>query len=332
MPADQTPLTRDFLLRTLQLNTDNIIKAFTSHLGEMSRRVEDNSTQLKIQGESINRHEKALDQNKTELSKINARLSAIERGAPGTSDLPVMRAQLRAESLVACRSLRIWPIPGISDNEMWGNVGEFIHGPLGVPEADICQDDIEMIKRAWTPENGVEGGRDEVIVTMKDKKSRDLLMVSSVNLADRVDAAGRPTAGTRIEVPDELKDTLRLLNRFGARLRSRHGPGTKRHVKFDEFAGSLFCNVKLPGDESWTRVTPQMAREDLGASVREENTKNQKRLASKLIPWPRELLARPMPAPTGARDSTGTGPATETRPDGVRPRWRSSGPTSEGRS
>ena len=37
-----------------------------------------------------------------------------------------------------------------------------------------------------------------------------------------------------------------------------------------------------------------MAREDLGASVREEDSWNQKRLAAKLVSGPRERLARPV--------------------------------------
>lgn len=109
-----------------------------------------------------------------------------------------------------------------------------------------------------------------------------------------MDKEGRPTAGIQMEVPSELDETFRLLHRFGTRLRARHGAGTKRHIKFDDFGRSLYANIKLPGDSTWTRVTPTMAREDLGASLREENACTQKRLATKLIPGPRERLNRPM--------------------------------------
>ena len=98
-----------------------------------------------------------------------------------------------------------------------------------------------------------------------------------------------------MEIPLELKDTFKLFSQFGARLHARHGDGTKRHIKFDDFARSLFTNVKLPGDAGWTRVTPDMAREDLQRSMKEENNIKQKRLASKLIPGPRERLSRPLP-------------------------------------
>ena len=109
------------------------------------------------------------------------------------------------------------------------------------------------------------------------------------------DKEGRPTAGIRLEIPEELKDTFRLLARFGTRLRARHGDGTKRHIKFDDFSGTLYTNIKLPGDTTWTKVTPAMAREDLEASHREENARHQKRLATKLVPGPQERLREQMP-------------------------------------
>lgn len=107
------------------------------------------------------------------------------------------------------------------------------------------------------------------------------MFANATNLSDSGDGEGRPTAGIRLEIPSELEDTFRLLARFGTRLRARHGEGTKRHIKFDDFAGSLYSNVKLPGDLSWTRVTPAMAQEDLEASLREESSRHKKRLATK---------------------------------------------------
>lgn len=122
-----------------------------------------------------------------------------------------------------------------------------------------------------------------------------------------------PTAGTRLEIPLELRETFKLLARFRTRLRARHGLGTKRHIEFDDYLGSLFINIKLPGDESWTRVSPSMARNDLEQSIREKELINQKRLAAKLLPGPRERLNRPLPPPRSSR----TRPVQESEtPDG----------------
>ena len=151
-------------------------------------------------------------------------------------------------------------------------------------------------------------------------------MAGSVNLAYEVGPDRRPTAGTRLEIPPELKGTFRLFTRFGTRLRARHGEGTKRHIKFDDFKGSLVTNVKLPGDENWTRVTPQMAKDDLEALMREEDSRNQARLAAKLVPGPRERLALPQPgARPGVRGRQA--PMNSAAPSGKRPRW--SGPAAK---
>ena len=164
-----------------------------------------------------------------------------------------------------------------------------------------------------------------------DKQKRDLVVSSSPNLSSRIDKEGRPTAGIRLEVPPELDDTFRLLHRFGTRLRARHGTGTKRHIKFDDYNGSLFTNIKLPGDTSWTKVTPAMAREDLGASLRKKNAHTQKRLAAKLVPGPLERLGRPMVESRGAVPLRLTGARGHSQvaveaspssiPSGKRPRW-----------
>ena len=132
---------------------------------------------------------------------------------------------------------------------MWEGVGEFIHEVLMVSTRQVGQDDIESIRRPQEPAPpGIEDRR-EVIVTFFDKWKRDTVMASSPNLSEMIVQAGKPTAGVRLEMPKELEDMFTMLNRFGTRLRARHGAGTKRHIKFDDFTGSLFTNIKLPGDD-----------------------------------------------------------------------------------
>lgn len=116
---------------------------------------------------------------------------------------------------------------GTSEEKLWGNAGEFLHGPLAIPEDDVGLDDVEAVTRVvdtTRPENI----RDEVIISFRDRRTRDMVMVNPVNLASWIDTNGRPTARTRLELTDELKDTFWLLSRFGTRLRARHGEGTRR--------------------------------------------------------------------------------------------------------
>ena len=119
-----------------------------------------------------------------------------------------------------------------------------------------------------------------------------------------------------------------MLSCFGTRLRARHGAGTKRHIKFDDFSGLLFANIKLPGDETWTKVTATTARDDLEVSLREENANAQKRLATKLIPGPKERLSRPSQdvrstRPLGAAPPSGVAATMPSQgwPSGKRPKW-----------
>ena len=334
-------VTTDFLLKSLQENTNQIIKSFTAHLGALSQRVDVNASKIASNSDDISKNRGEIVNHGKEIELLASRVRSLEEAAGSETAHLAMRAALDDEYLRARRSLRQWPITGISEEEMWGAVGEFIHETLRVPETDISQSDISEVTRVLG--DTVAGNvREEVIVTLHDKKARDTIMGHAVNLADHVGPDGRPTAGIRLEVPPSLMDPFRLLSRFGTRLRARHGEGTKRHIKFDDFAGSLYANIKLPGDELWTRVTPSMARRDLEASMKEENSFHQRRMASKLVPGPRdglgprERLGRPqLLAPPRPRDeerpvvrATAPTPGSSRQvaysagpPEGKRPRW-----------
>ena len=306
-----TVVTTDFLLKTLKANTDEIIKSFTTNLGALSSRVDGNALKTADNSAAIADQESELTRQRGELKAIRARVSTLERQPMPTKTVR-HRAVLSEEYIAARNSIRMWPIRGLSDHDIWGNVGDFIHDTLRVSTSDVGHEDIVSITRVI--EDGTpEEIRDEVLVRFRDRRVRDTVMANSVNLAGCIDQAGRPTAGTRLEIPHELKDTFRLLSRFGTRLRARHGAGTKRHFKFD---GSMYANFKLPGDANWTRVSPEMARADLEKSHREEDVLNQRRLAEKLIPGPRERLQRPMPdrpAKRGTEVTTGAPPARRLR-------------------
>ena len=291
-------------------------------MGEMAKKVEDNARSIATTKTIAEGNSAKIATHDSDIQELSERVRALE-GREGKRPGAQKRAVLSNAYLMARRSIRVWPVTGANEEELWGNAGEFLHGPLAVPEADVCQDDVEAVFPVTDPIQP-DNIRNEVVIRFKDNKTRDKVMFSSVNLANCVGSDGRPTAGTRLELPNELKDTFRLLSRFGTRLRARHGDGTKRHVKFDDFSGSLYTNVKLPGDTSWTRVTPEMAASDLEASLREENAANQKRLAAKLIPGPRERLQRPLTETRATQRSRGVrAPAAiECAPGpGKRPRW-----------
>ena len=324
-PAQAPPApaasTTDFLLKAMKQNTDEIIKSFNASISSLAGKIEESSVRISDNSHAIKRHEVTTAECKGGLDRLEARVRALENGS-GSNHASHVRAELSEAYLRARRSIRLWPVKGVTEEDLWGETGEFLHCLMGIAEGDVGQDDIEGI---WRVEDPVGAGpvHDEVVVTFRDRVKRDLVMAGSVNLAGEVGPDKRPTAGTRLEIPPELKSTFRLLTRFGTRLRARHGEGTKRHIRFDDYGGSLVASVKLLGDENWTRVTPQMAKKDLEASMREEDSRNQARLAAKLVPGPRERLALPQPiARPGVRSRQVA--MSSAVPSGKRPRW--SGP------
>ena len=86
---------------------------------------------------------------------------------------------------------------------------------------------------------------------------------NSAMLANMVDKArnNAPTAGIRIVVPEYLRATEKQLSDYGRRLRGKHGKGTKTHIKYDDGDRSIYLNVKLRGDDTWSRVYPEFARD-----------------------------------------------------------------------
>ena len=217
-----------------------------------------------------------------------------------------------------------------SEDQLWERTGDFLQDRLLLGADRVCQEDIESIKKVGgqLPAAGV---RDEVLVTFYSPEVRDTVMVNAKNLAGEVDSSGLPLAGVRLEIPPELGNTFRLLARFGTRLRARHGEGTTRHIKFDDYNASLYTIIKLPGDSNWTRVSPDTARRDLDASFQEEERATQKRLAAKLLPGPRERLHRPLESSSGNRRPVAApNPPGQASATGPRPRTKWGVPTRTG--
>ena len=318
-PASGTVVTTDFLLKALKENTDHLLHSFDARLGAVAEKVGRNTAKIDAHDKAIKLQDEINTKCREDLLQLTDRVRVLEEGKPAAQQNEE-RVALSDDYLLARRTARLWPVVGTGLNELWGEVGEFLHGLLGIPEDDLNQNDIENICVA-TPGPFPGPVHDEVLVTFKDKKKRDLVMASSANLANAVDALGKPTAGTRIEVPPQLDDVFRLLSRFGTRLRARHGKGTRRHIKFDDYLGSLYCNVKLPGDVEWTRVSPDMARADLEASTKEVNAAAQARLAAKLIPGPRERLQAPAVHREARSVISRPRPTDDTHRVGKRPRW-----------
>ena len=276
-------LSADFFRNLIGENTKTVtakIDAMTADIRTLTRSVAVNSGEIGKNTEELKRQAELIEHQKSALDELSARVANLEgNGTAGRPSPPDQLPRKSPEYLRARRSVRIWPIDGSSEDSLWRGTGDFIHSALRISEDDVGQDDIESVTAVPNPRIRIGNVRDEAVVTFFSHVKRDSIMSGAVNLATHIDAAGQPTAGIRLELPPELTDTFRLLSRFGTRLRARHGDGTKRHVKFDDMEASLFMNIKLPGDESWSRVSPHTAKADLHKATRSESADILRRIA-----------------------------------------------------
>ena len=316
-------LNADFFRRLIGENTATVtakLDKVTGDLAALSKTVEASKSEVAEIAEEVGRHSTELVEHKALVDGLAERIARLEKGGSVVNN----SCKLSHAYLLARRSVRMWPIENSSPQTLWKGVGEFLHKALGIPESDIGPDDIEEVTAIPEPKYAAGNINKEALVTFACPRVRDMVVSSSPNLSNLMDK-GVPTAGLRLEIPDELMGQFRLLSRFGTRLRARHGVGTKRHVKFDDLDGSLYMNIKLPGDESWSKITTETARIDMERTARDESTLVLQRIHAKPLPssrtdkGPRQRLAAPMP-PTSA-GPTGSRPPQDARVvQGQRPR------------
>ena len=278
----------------------------------LTKSVKENRAEIDKTMEELTRQSAAINAQRDDMRSLEDRMSRLKAAPTPEQHVTVRKS---ADYLQARRSIRLWPINQSSEDSM-GGVGEFIHAALNIHEDDVGQEDIESITPVPNPKFPAGNLTKEVVVTFFCHRKRDVLMSGVSNLASRTDRSGKPTAGVRPEIPTELEDTFRLLARFGTRMRARHGEGTRRHIKFDDITASLYTNIKLPGDEAWSKVTADMARRNLDNTTRAESADIMARLAttnrkgaitgpSQRWPWMRTHPAPvAVPGERGDRDLT----------------------------
>ena len=298
MGSSGEPLTADFFRKLIGDNTATIttkLDKVTVDVAALTRTVEASKTELAAASAKIQEHSLGIAAQKAQLDGLEERISQLEsRGAASpeglrTHDVDYLRAR---------RSIRMWPIENTSQQTLWKGVGEFLHTKLCVPEAEVGPDDIEAIVAIPNSKHTQGNLNKEALVTSFCQRKRDTVVSHAPNLAKLMDK-GAPTAGIRLEIPESLMGHFRLLSRFGTRIRARHGLGTKRHIKFDDVDGTLFMNIKLPGDETWSKVSVETAKIDLEKTAKEESATILRRIREKQNPGdhpgPRERLAIPLP-------------------------------------
>ena len=163
--------------------------------------------------------------------------------------------------LLSRRRLRVWPIEGNNEDELKKATLAFCCQALGAPRKDEIG--ITKITRVKSAPRGIAFL--EVLVEFTDNYARDDILMRGPMLSGYRDDKGKPTAGIRLDIPPHLMAVFKTLEAFGFGLKRRH-PTLRKHIKFDEYAESLFIQVGLKKegeDVDWTSYTPEEARTGL---------------------------------------------------------------------
>ena len=136
-----------------------------------------------------------------------------------------------------------------------------------------------------------------------------------------MDEEKKPLAGIRMDIPDYLGADFRTLQNYGMRMRSIHGPDTRKYIKFDDAGLGLYLELKLPGDATWIKLTPALARELDDHSDRDEIDRNRKKLTARRTLPPPSVNFIPV-GPRRGQPQTTTLPVNIATTSGGAPSWR----------
>lgn len=112
-----------------------------------------------------------------------------------------------------------------------------MHAALDIPEEDICPHDIERVTVLPDPKFPATNLNQEILVTFFEARERYTAVTLASGVGLTVLMTGRqnwphghatecPTAGIRLEIPEDFMDTFRLLARFGTLFGAKEQRGT----------------------------------------------------------------------------------------------------------
>jgi hypothetical protein len=134
---------------------------------------------------------------------------------------------------------------------------------------------------------------DKVQVLFDETATCDFVTTHAKNVADYQNSDGTYQYGIRINFHEFLAQDFICLGRLGAHMKRRHGNGTKRHIKFDDEKMRLYTDIKIPTEDEWMRVTPELAQEMLS----EEDTRTDREVKRKLARQPAKKSGTPSSGP-----------------------------------
>ena len=278
------PPTHDDMAMTMAEFREYMDNNTNKRIGDLDRKVGGMQATVEKLDKAVEHNTNVLQQHEEQIQSMKRQLDKAkdESFPPLRPDRPLQTASLlppvpqRDPAYdLARRSLRLWPIAGASRDELWHSVGVFLGTNLGL-EGKLDKKAVETVERVILPSG--PGVINEALVRFTDVATRDLVMGNASKLGPYQNDQGRATAGMRMEVPPKLTQMFRVLFKYGQNLRARHGQGTRRHVKFNDPEQSLYLNVKLPGDEQWSKVSIEVALRGIRARESINDSQLERRL------------------------------------------------------
>lgn len=190
-------------------------------------------------------------------------------GSPPVVDLEDVEAEILAPAAnrkdeaydTARRSLRLWPVS--REGDIKDRAVEFLVNELLLEQQHASGLDFRVRRVGARPTGASTSGvKDEVLLTFGSVRERDEVRSHAKNLERR----GR---GLRLEVPDHLWPSFRVLQNIGYELKQKHA-GLKRNVLFDDNARDLKLDVFVDGQ--WKTISPEGARHALAKLGKAQTT------------------------------------------------------------
>ena len=254
-PGPNDPPTPDFVAQ--------VMKHFDQKTAKMTANFKSELEPIKRQ---LTNHEQEIDQ-------INHAIKRLDQNASANA-IATNNALKEEKYWTTRRSGCFWAIQGGENDDLKLAAMDFISKALLIPASEHIQDRIEVVKRTRTSFSSKI--KEEVLVIFDTVSTRDYVFSHAKNLA-KLSPIDRKLNGMRLDYPAHLGSDYRVLDAYGAKLRSRFGEGFRRSIKFNDDEMSLYMDICLPRKEEWIRVTAGMAKEDRGtATIEDEETARRK--------------------------------------------------------
>ena len=152
---------------------------------------------------------KAIAKIEREIKNPKEQLSVNETANVLSIQESVNYDQRRERYCTSRRSLRLWPIPGVEQQEIREATIKFIFNVLAVDPEDFDAGRVARTRRIRSTRTTKTPF--EVLVTFDEKYTRDCVARCAKKLEKYRDSEGNPTAGMKIDYPAFLGHIFRDL-------------------------------------------------------------------------------------------------------------------------